>query len=87
MITVKITTVLLIYLTSVLFFLFAVWLFTHLKQRKKSILPPLYELAICEYCRYNYLVESNQLVNKCPQCDALNKDNKYKKDLKNEPFR
>ncbi|NGX55285.1 MAG: hypothetical protein KR126chlam2_00916 [Chlamydiae bacterium] len=87
MITVKITTVLLIYLTSILFSLFGVWLFTHLRQRKKTLLPPLYELAICEYCRYNYLVESDKPVNKCPQCNALNKDNKYKNNLKDESNR
>lgn len=79
MITTKITTALLLYLASLLFPLLIIWLHTHLKQRKKTLPPPLYQLVFCEYCCYNYLAESDRTVNKCPQCHALNKNNQYKK--------
>ena len=79
MITIKITSALLLYLASLLFFLLIVWLLTHLRQRKKTMVPPLYQLVFCEYCCYNYLTESDRPVNKCPQCHTLNKNNQYKK--------
>lgn len=73
MIEVQTTTALLLYLTLFLGICFGAWMFFHLKNRNKEILPPLYSLSTCEYCHYNYLSRHGEKLSKCPQCDSFNK--------------
>lgn len=83
MIEVKMTTALLIYLGALLFFFLGMWIYTHLKQRTKKGACPPYQLAVCEFCHFAYLIDSSAKVNKCPSCTLLNKENWYvvKKDI------
>lgn len=78
MIEVSVTTALLFYLGILLFFIFGVWLKSHLSSRGKKEVPPSTELAICEYCQFAYLANRLREVNKCPSCSLLNKKNWYK---------
>jgi len=77
MIAIEITSALLLYLGLFLLICFGAWGISHLKQRRKKPLPPLYELAICEYCQYGYLLRTGEKVSCCPQCQAYNKENVY----------
>jgi len=72
MIKVEMTTALLLYLGLFLFLCFGAWVFSHIKQRKKQSLPPLYILSTCEYCHYQYLGRNGEKISKCPQCESFN---------------
>ncbi len=72
MIEVKTTTALLLYLSLFLFLCFGAWALSHLKNRNKKTLPPLYLLSTCEYCHFQYLGKNGEKITKCPQCNSLN---------------
>ena len=72
MIEVDTATALLIYLGFFLFLCLGMWVFTHLKNRNKVTLPPLYILSTCEYCHFDYLGKNGEKISKCPQCGSFN---------------
>ncbi len=74
MIEVDTSTALLLYLGLFLFMCLGVWFCSHLKQRNKQPLPPLYLLKKCEYCHYQYLGKNGEKITECPQCQSLNKN-------------
>ncbi len=61
-----------IYLGLFLFICFGTWTFSHIKNRKKTTLPPLFELKTCEYCAFNYLAKTGEKITSCPQCGSYN---------------
>ncbi len=73
LIKVEISTAILLYFGSLLLFFLGLWMFYHLKSRKKTAFTPLKELAACEYCHFAYLAPPEKLLSRCPQCGALNK--------------
>lgn len=77
MIKVTMTTFILIYLSCLLLLFFGLWVYSHLKQRKKGALTPYEVLVICEYCHFPYLAKAQKSINECPQCRSLNKNNLY----------
>lgn len=74
MIKVEIRTALLLYLALFLLLYLGSWIFSHLRQRNKVALPPLYFLSTCEYCHYHYLGRTGEKITKCPQCGSFNKN-------------
>jgi ribosomal protein L37AE/L43A len=84
MIEIEIGPAILIYLGIVLAFIFGAWVLNHLKSRKKKITSSANELAICEYCHFAYLANVLSQINKCPNCQCLNKDNWYNKEATTE---
>ncbi len=71
-------TAIMIYLCITLVVLFAVWGFTHRRDRNKKVelIPKM--LFQCEYCGSIYLDEIAKKVTTCPDCQSLNKNNKYR---------
>lgn len=80
MIEVHVGTALLLYLGALLFFIFGVWIYSHLTAKRKKGLPPSSQLAICEYCHFAYLADPLKQVSQCPACKLLNKENWYRKE-------
>jgi len=79
LIEISLHTAIVIYLTIGLALLFTLWIKDN-KERSRKIRPtPLFQLYICEYCRFPYLDETDRPVTRCPQCQAMNKDNYYTK--------
>lgn len=77
MFIINITSALLIYFGLLIFLILGLWFWTHFKERRQEAPPPYYALAICEYCSFSYLAPQNKPINKCPQCQGLNKENYY----------
>ncbi|MDR3624081.1 MAG: hypothetical protein P4L16_02950 [Chlamydiales bacterium] len=67
-----------LYLGIFLLLLLALWLIDNKRHSKKTKLPPLSELFICEYCHFPYLDRIDKDVTMCPQCKSFNKNNRYK---------
>lgn len=82
MIEVEMNLALLIYLGSLLLFIFGIWLWHNFSSRKKKRSFAATELAVCEYCHFAYLAQTSAQVNKCPSCLCLNKDNWYTREKK-----
>ena len=72
MIPIESTSLVLLYLFLFLFLCFGFWLFSHFKQRTKT-LPPLFTMKRCEYCTFDYLHKTGDKISKCPQCQSFNK--------------
>lgn len=75
MIEVESTTALLLYLGLFLTICFSAWGISHLKNRHKKILPPLFQLITCEFCHYQYLAKNGEKISQCKQCSSYNKQN------------
>lgn len=62
-----------VYLTITLGALLGLWVFRHYLTRKKTALPDEYQLTVCEYCHFAYLVPVAKELTVCPQCRLLTK--------------
>lgn len=72
MFSVDMATALILYLGMFLFIGLGAWLISHLKGRKKQVLPPLQQLMTCEFCAFYYLSETGKDITLCPQCKSYN---------------
>lgn len=77
--TFELTNALTLYLAGFLVLLAFTWLFYLLRERRKKKIPPLFDLAICEYCDWPYLAKTHHKVSRCPRCHLLNKSHWYQK--------
>lgn len=83
MIELSFSTAFTLYLAFTFGIILSIWIYSHYKERHQFIVQPEQDLCICEYCHYAYLAKSHIAVNRCPQCNSLNKANRYQ-DLKKE---
>lgn len=72
MIEVELSSVFVLFLGLILFLYLGVWLFGHLRGRKKEAIPPPFQLQTCEYCAYTYLTKTSKSLSTCPQCSSFN---------------
>lgn len=77
MITLSATSALMLYLLLTLFTVMSLWLWNHLKKKKKAIIPDKQELLVCEYCQTAYVAQTGKSVTQCPTCDTYNKNNRF----------
>ncbi len=75
MITTNISNIFLIYLGLYLFVCLGAWFYSHVKQKRKTVMTPLHEVLHCEYCTSAYLVRVRQIISQCPHCKSFNKKN------------
>lgn len=66
-----------IYLLFTLGTLLCLWVYQHLKGKKKRILPSREELYRCEYCHCAYTAPTQKKVHQCPECQSFNKHNHF----------
>ncbi|WP_068469139.1 hypothetical protein [Candidatus Protochlamydia phocaeensis] len=77
MIELTFNTALMLYLSLALLIVLGVWVYSHYRTRRRTILSCEQDLFVCEYCHYAYLEESIKQLNRCPQCGLYNKHNQY----------
>lgn len=66
-----------LYLGVTLFAVLGMWVYFHLKSKKRKILSSREELYLCEYCHCIYLADPLIPNNQCPECQSYNKNNRY----------
>jgi uncharacterized paraquat-inducible protein A len=67
-----------LYLTLALAVILALWLRNHWQTRHRTLKIETEALYLCEFCHCVYLESRMQQLNRCPQCNSLNRNNNYR---------
>lgn len=78
MIEVSSGTAVILYVALGVLTVLAAWSYQHYRRRPKLELA-VQQLYICEYCNCIYLGSRLKSINRCPECQSLNKNNPYRK--------
>jgi uncharacterized paraquat-inducible protein A len=77
MIDLTFTTAFMLYLLTTIILVLGIWLYSHYRLRNRKFLPIEKELFVCEFCHFAYVEQSVKKLNRCPQCNLINKKNRY----------
>ncbi len=65
-------TAVMIYLGLTILAMLSIWLASHFRLRKKSVVTSKQKLVTCEYCSQVYLAAIEKRISKCPICTSYN---------------
>lgn len=72
-------TALMIYLGLTCCLVLGIWVYHHFVYQQRPRFRPQHELHICEFCQSVYMTSLNKEITKCPQCQTLNRDNRFQR--------